>query len=1080
MLCSWMFVFAQDVDYRSSSNKHYWKNRKPYPGYWQQDVHYTIQADINEQTNVIDAKQKLVYYNNSPNDLRVVYFHLYQNAFTKNSYLSDLHESNGEPVNDLGKYQAAGLGTVVENLKVNGKKVKTELDNTILKVYLNEPIASGASATFEMSFVTFFDSKGFRRRMAEYKNWGWTHFNGVHWYPRICVYDMKKGWDLDQHLNKELYGDYGRFDVDLTFANNYVVEATGQLMNPQEVFPGDLRERLDIKNFKDKPWGSKPSTITPYDSTKRKAWRYTAVNVHDFAFTADPAYRLGEAEWNGVKCIAIVDESHCSGWQETPEYMTRIIKTFSEDFGMYEYPKIVAADARDGMEYPMITLDGGRNPDNHGLLIHEIAHNWFYGMIGNNETYRAALDEGFTQFLTSWGQEKIDGTYITATPPTNKYLLKHKKPIPARERSVFYRYVNDVVRAEDAHLNTHSNDFDGAIGHGNGYALVYYKTATMLYNLQYVLGEEKFLNAMKQYVAQWKFCHPYFDDFRKSISQYADQDLDWFFDQFLETTKTLDYGITKIVKSKTSDRYTIRLRRKGEMQMPLDVRVVAKNGTVHDYYIPNQPYSKETNATHLPKWYGWGILNRNYSFVATVPGGIRSVEIDPTHRLPDMNPLDNAKTRGSLFNKNYVFEFDRGLNQFPNRKKYITYWRPDVWWNPVDGIKAGLHAEGSFLNYAKKFDATVWFNTHILQGEDYLVGANDGFYDKHRMFDYTFNYATPIRSTDNKVAWGMGSRMMEGFAKHYAYVDYEPNHNNRFRFGVNSLYRFGNFNRDYLFFPNEWTSDVSDNGNDMTNTFVQADWFKNYRRVRSSGNFRASLRLPLPVLFDRDNYNYSYLEGELKHYTAWKKFDVRGRLFGRVGVGNLIPTESALYLQGANPEELMENKYTRTHGIMPSSLGGYSTTDFANMHAGGGLNLRGYTGYYAIDEDGNGDLYINYKGLSGASASLEVDFDRYIPIRPKRLREYLHFDTYLFADGGVITRGELNAADITEMNPTTQWAKFRMDAGVGVAMTIKKWGVFDKAKPLTIRFDMPFFLSAPPFGQEYTDFRWVIGVNRAF
>ena len=299
ILFSLQQVEAQDIPYRSKANPHYWQSRKPFPGYWQQDVHYRIKADINEKTNIVTATEKLTYYNNSPHTLNVVYFHLYQNAFTKGSYLAQLHEGSGQPITRMGKYQRAGLGTVVEKLRVDGQKVKATLDNTILKVELNQPLKPGEHIDITMDFLTFFESKGFRRRMAVYKNWGFNHYNGVHWYPRIAVYDSKKGWDLDQHLNKELYGDYGRFDVELTFANNYVVEATGQLMNKSEVFPGDLRQRLDIKNFKDKKWGSKPSTITPYDSTKRKTWKYIGVNVHDFAFTADPAYRLGKSylEW---------------------------------------------------------------------------------------------------------------------------------------------------------------------------------------------------------------------------------------------------------------------------------------------------------------------------------------------------------------------------------------------------------------------------------------------------------------------------------------------------------------------------------------------------------------------------------------------------------------------------------------------------------------------------------------------------------------------------------------------------------------------------------------------------------------
>ena len=83
--------------------------------------------------------------------------------------------------------------------------------------------------------------------------------------------------------------------------------------------------------------------------------------MHDFAFTADPTYRIGEAEWNGIKAIAMVQEPHASKWQNAAQFSADVIRIFSEDIGMYAYHKIIVADARDGMEYPMITLDGGKD-----------------------------------------------------------------------------------------------------------------------------------------------------------------------------------------------------------------------------------------------------------------------------------------------------------------------------------------------------------------------------------------------------------------------------------------------------------------------------------------------------------------------------------------------------------------------------------------------------------------------------------------------------------------------------------------------------------------------------------------------
>src|SRR5690606_26831434 len=227
-------------------------------------------------------------------------------------------------------------------------------------------------------------------------------------------------------------------------------------------------------------------------------------------------YRIATAYWNGIECVGIAQEPHAAGWQNSAQLVAKIIETFSNDIGMYAYPKMVAADAADGMEYPMLTLDGGSDPGYRGLLVHEIGHNWFYGMVGSNETYRAAMDEGFTQFLTAWGLNKIDGKFLKESPPKSTYRRKFYEPVDTRDRRVYNAYITTALKGEPLPLNTHSNDFNNALGHEGGYGMVYYKTATMLYNLQYVLGDSLFLATMQHYFHQWKMAHPYFEDFKTS------------------------------------------------------------------------------------------------------------------------------------------------------------------------------------------------------------------------------------------------------------------------------------------------------------------------------------------------------------------------------------------------------------------------------------------------------------------------------------------------------------------------------------------------------------------------------------
>jgi hypothetical protein len=331
-------LLSQSIEkYRSTENPYYWKNKMPFPGYWQQDVYYQMEATIDETTDIIDGKSKLTYFNNSPDTLTFVYFHLYQNAFIKDAYNHQLHTANDFPAKH-GKYEKDGLATQVSSIKINGAACKTELDNTILKVWLPTPLLPNTSVAFDINFKTYFDGGGnIRRRMKMFNAYGFKHYDGAHWYPRICVYDRKFGWETDQHLGREFYGDYGVFDVKLNFANNFVVEGTGVLQNKNEALPPALRQKLDISNFSSKPWESAPSIVTPYESGNRKTWHYLAENVHDFAFTADPTYRIGEVNWDGIQIIALVQEPHAAGWYNAAAYTAKVIEIYNRDFGRYIY-----------------------------------------------------------------------------------------------------------------------------------------------------------------------------------------------------------------------------------------------------------------------------------------------------------------------------------------------------------------------------------------------------------------------------------------------------------------------------------------------------------------------------------------------------------------------------------------------------------------------------------------------------------------------------------------------------------------------------------------------------------------------
>ena len=1047
------------IDYRSQSNPLYWKNRKPFADYFQQDVHYTINASLNDSTDIVTGHEELTYWNNASHELHYVYFHLYNNAQTKNSYLADLYKNNNYHLH-FDKNRSEGKGTDVEKIKIGNKELKTELDNTILKVYLDKPLKSGESVTFDIDFKTYFAKEAIRNRMKLFNAFGYKHFDVVHWYPRISVYDRKFGWDTDQHMDHEFYGDFGSFHVEFTLPNNYVLDATGILQNESEVLPDSLRQKLDISNFAKKPWNSPPSVITKKDGTT-KTWKFSALNVHDFALTADPTYRIGEYDWKGIKCVALVQEPHAIGWQTTPQFIAKVLDVNTYNIGTYYYPKMIAADAQDGMEYPMLTLDGGYDPNYRDLLIHEMTHNWFFGMVGSNETYRSSMDEGFTQFYTADTYQFIDGPNKIEPASKSKYVNRFTEQNRILDDQIYNGYMNAVTtRGEEVTLNTHSDDFNGGIRHAGGYSAVYVKTATMLKNLEYVLGRSLFDKCMQHYFEQWKFCHPYPEDFRNSIIQYTDIDLNWFFDQWLETTKNIDYKIGRIKKINISSvsaskkyEYKITFKRKGDMQMPIDFTVLDRNDSAYHYYIPNTWFEKPTRSTTLPRWIGWGKVKPTYTATVQLTDKLQNVIIDPSRRLADVDMTNNVK------HPNVDITFDSKVYNPADWKHYELKARPSLWYNGYDGLKIGAHLNGGYMNTKHVFDLTTWFSTGALQAK---LDSTDRK-SSYNIFSFLFNYKTNTNRFIKKSNVYASLKSLDGLES--ALVGFEKksnNEKNRIYIQAKAMLRDLPNDLTYLINKREWQIQ-------KLNSYINIGIDHNYNYNRGSGTMNLNARASA---FTND-YDYSSLQYTAINKNDLGKININTRVFAQLGFGLKQASESMLYASGANSEELMENKYTRSMGFIPATWGGYGAVT-NHFTAGGGLNLRGYSGYLLAATDANGYVVNNYKGTTGASASAEIEFGKLFSfLMIKKIKNTIKLNPYLFGDAGSINTNQLG-------KPTVM-SNIIADAGAGIALSINKWGPLYSVKPLTIRLDMPFFVNRLPFAEnDYFQFRWMIGINRAF
>ena len=275
------------------------------------------------------------------------------------------------------------------------------------------------------------------------------------------------------------------------------------------------------------------------------------------------------------------------------------------------------------------------------------------------------------------------------------------------------------------------------------------------------------------------------------------------------------------------------------------------------------------------------------------------------------------------------------------------------------------------------------------------------------------------------------------------------------------MYRNSINDLNYLLYPDEWQ--IKKLNNTLTLGLEHSYAYK---------KGRGDINLALKTSALTNDYNYSAITLTVINKNDFGKIKFNTRTFFQCGAGYGWADESYLFAAGANPEELMDNKFTRSQGFFdPKSTGFGASTN--NFHAGGGLNLRGYAGYVMAETANNSyTTFYAYKGTTGAAVNAELEFDELLGLKPM-FKKTIKFNTYLFGDAGVI--------DYDHSSRLLKITSLRADAGLGIAITVLRWGPLQKCNPLTIRFDMPFFLnSIPAVDKDYFAFRWVLGVNRAF
>lgn len=583
--------------------------------YWQQHVDYTMDIDMDVEKFQFKGYQKLLYTNNSPDILNVVYYHLQLNAFQPGSdmdiRLQNIPDPDRRMVNNLGTkenpvYQSRiaelkpneiGYQKVI-SLSQNGKKVDYEVIGTILKVVLNEPIKPGDKATFEMEFEA---QVPLQIRRNGRNNREGVALSMAQWYPKLAEYD-DEGWHISQYIAREFYGVWGNYDVTIHIDKNYVVGGTGYLQNPQEVGHGYEDKNIALK----------------LPNSHKLTWHFKAPNVHDFSWAADPEYLhdmiLGE---NGVELHFFYKNNPETNenWKKLQPKTAELLAYYNKYLGEYPYKQYSVIQAGDGgMEYAMCTfITGGRNLGSLiGVTAHEFAHTWFQFLLATNELKHGWMDEGFTSYISSMAENEILDQKLE-NPNEGSY-------------NGYYRLVASGVEQPQS---LHADMFDYNFAYSNA---AYSKGAVFLAQLGYIIGEENLSETLKTYYADYKFKHPKPNDIKRTAEKVSGLQLDWYLNLWTQTTNTIDYGI-KDIQDKT-----IRLEKIGTMPMPLDILVTYTDGKKELFNIPLQEMMghKPTKATILPSW-PW--VNPSYSFQTKKQ--VKSVEIDPENRMADIDKTNN-------------------------------------------------------------------------------------------------------------------------------------------------------------------------------------------------------------------------------------------------------------------------------------------------------------------------------------------------------------------------------------------------------------------------------------------------------
>jgi hypothetical protein len=590
---------------------------------------YKIDAKLNPAAKSIEGTMEAFWVNQTTETVSDIQLHLYMNAFkSKNSTLyKEMSYPSGKDTTvygyvDIKSFTSKDGTDFLPLVRYIHPDDKNKSDSTVIDVLLPKPAKPGDTVAVNIRFVTKLPS---RIRRTGYS--GNFYFAGQ-WFPKFGVYEpagmrqrIAGGWNCHQfHANSEFYSDFSVYDVKITVPKDYVVGTGGMLMGESDA----------------------------EGNTKVQTWR--AEDIVDFAWTAWPGYAAFTEQWKHVKITLLIPKTRLEQVERQFAAVKNALEYLDKNVGPYPWPHLTFIDpptigsGAGGMEYTtLFTSDSfykvpGSIHLPEMVTVHEFGHAYFMGILASNEFEEPWMDEGINSF---WEERIMDHYWGENSSMIDLPMLRISDKSLSRL---------SYVRSDSRQVIS-NNEYSWNYPHQTYSMMSYEKTATWLYTMMGIIGEDATNEVFREYYKRWAFKHPSGKDFVNVANDvvrriYGDKfgpDMNWFFDQTLYGTGICDYKVVgirndwqtpKMKKDSTagstmvtdsSKKAIARLERAGDIILPVDVLVHFMDGEeIHESWDGKSRFKDYT-------YYG--------------EKKIQWVKIDPDYKIRmDVDFINNSMT----------------------------------------------------------------------------------------------------------------------------------------------------------------------------------------------------------------------------------------------------------------------------------------------------------------------------------------------------------------------------------------------------------------------------------------------------